>query len=400
MLRNSARRATSCLYGLVAVGTVTVLMLAASLAAAQVPTPQKWNPAVARTLLVYIEQIRKHGLDPQYYEPAELEQAIESGDSRRLELQATESFARVATDLIRGHVEPGKRGHFYMASDPVRPAAIAELIDRSIASGTVAAMLEDLAPRHRQYTALREQLATLSPQQLDERRKIEATLERWRWMPHRQEAQYLLVNLPEYQLHVISDDTEIASHRVIVGKAKTPTPQFATEATGVVFNPSWHVPQSIIAESVGSLVRNRPEVARAQGYTWSYSGGGLRVTQQPGPGNALGQMKLDMPNPFTVYLHDTSNRELFKKEARALSHGCVRTDRPFDLAQRLLDGSGWTRPMIENVVASGKTTRVALKQPMPVFTAYLTAYAGPDGRVGYFADPYSLDGPLQAQLNQ
>jgi L,D-transpeptidase YcbB len=166
-----------------------------------------------------------------------------------------------------------------------------------------------------------------------------------------------------------------------------------------VFNPPWHVPQSIIAESVGRLVRNSPDVARARGYTWSYSDGGLRVTQQPGPGNALGQMKLDMPNPFTVYVHDTSSRDLFDKDERTLSHGCIRTDQPFDLARTLLASAGWTRSMIDEVVATRKTRRVALDQPVPVYTVYLTAYADADGAVRYLDDPYSLDPALNRLLD-
>jgi murein L,D-transpeptidase YcbB/YkuD len=376
-----------------------LLTLAAAVAAAQEPAPRRWNAEVAGTLLAYIEHIDRHGLEPADYAPAELEQAIASGDAQTLERRATDSFSRVASDLALGHIPPGRRGRFYIASDPVDPAGVARLIDVAMEARSVTHVLEGLAPRNSQYAALQSALARLTPEQADERRKIEASLERWRWMPRRMGDRHLLVNIPEYRLHVVAEGREIASHRVIVGKPGTPTPQFSAEVTGVVFNPPWNVPQSIIAESVGRLVRNNPEVARARGYTWSYAGGGLRVTQQPGPGNALGQMKLDMPNPFTVYLHDTSNRELFDREQRTLSHGCVRADKPFDLARLLLTDGSWTQSRIDAVLTSRTTTRAALERPMPVYTVYMTAYPADDGTITYSDDPYSLDAAITRQLD-
>ena len=392
-------RARACLCGIASVATLCLLALTASIAFAQEPTPRYWDAEVAGTLLAYIEHIDRHGLEPADYAPAELEQAIASGDARMLERQATHSFSRVAADLALGHIPPGRRGRFHIASDPFDPAKVARLIDVAMQARSVAHVLEGLAPQDRQYSALRSALARLTPGQDNERRQIEASLERWRWMPRQMGERYLLVNIPEYRLHVVSDGMETASHRIIVGKPGTPTPQFSAQVTGVIFNPPWNVPQSIIAESVGRLVRNSPGTARARGYTWSYAGGGLRVTQRPGPGNALGQMKLDMPNPFTVYLHDTSNRELFDSEQRTLSHGCIRTDKPFDLAELLLADTGWTQSTIDDVLETRRTTRAPLQRPMPVYTVYMTAYAAEDGTIRYSGDPYSLDGAINRLLD-
>ena len=402
MADDRAQRAKSCLYGLAAIPMVWIAATAAAFPLTTdlaVAAPQGWDRMSAAELLIYIERIDSHGLEPADYEPEELSRAIRLGDDGELERQADESFGLVAHDLTNGHVRPGQRRRFYIATEPLESAEIARLIDHALASSNVVGTLDGLAPRTDQYTALRAALGELPASSSAERRKIEASLERWRWMPHEIGEQHLLVNIPEYRLHVLADGKEVASHRVIVGKPQTPTPQFSAEVTGVVFNPSWHVPQSIVAESVGALVRNNPQVARARGYTWSYSGGGLQVTQQPGPGNALGEMKIDMPNPFTVYLHDTSNRELFDRDQRALSHGCIRTDKPFDLARLLLGGTDWTPARIDEVVASRKTTRVALERPMPVYTVYMTAYAAPDGTVSYFDDPYSFDQAINRLLD-
>ena len=350
-------------------------------------------------MLAYIERVGSHGLEPADYNLEELRQAIRSGDDGELEHRASDSFGRLARDLAGGHVPSSQRRQFHMASVSLEPVRIAALIDRALASESPSGVLDDLAPRDPQYGALRAALADLSEGQETQRHKIEASLERWRWMPRQTGARHLVVNIPEYRLHVMADGRETASHRVIVGKPRTPTPQFATQVTGVILNPTWSVPQSIIAESVGSLVRNNPGTARARGYTWSYATGKLRVTQQPGPGNALGQLKLDMPNPFTVYLHDTPSRELFGREERALSHGCIRTDKPFELAARLLAGTDWNSAKIEDVVASKRTTRIPLEQQIPVYTVYMTAFAAPDGTVNYFADPYGLDAGVNRLLD-
>ena len=399
MLDRSVCRARACLFGLLSVVMLWALTLSATVAFAQEPMPRRWDQQAAGSLLAYIERIDRHGLDPEDYAPAALEQALASGDAASLERRATDSFAQVAADLATGRVKPGRRGRYYIASDPIEPMRMARLIDTAIAFGSVAPLLEALAPQNREYAALRAALAGLEAGQDAQRRKIEVSLERWRWLPRDLGDRHLLVNIPEYRLRLIDKDRETASHRVVVGKLQTPTPQFSAQVTAVILNPSWHVPQTIVAESVGRLVRNRPQVARARGYTWSYSGGGLQVTQQPGPQNALGQMKLEMANPLTVYIHDTPSKDLFERDVRAFSHGCIRTHLPFDLAEELLQGTEWGRARIDGGVAARLTKRVPLSSGVPVYVVYMTAVAGPDGTVRFLDDPYRLDAAIAAQLD-
>jgi murein L,D-transpeptidase YcbB/YkuD len=399
LLEASASRARACLYGFVAVAMLWAFTLSAAVAFAQEPMPRRWDQQTAGTLLGYIEQIDSHGLDPADYAPVELEQALVSGDAARLERQATASFARVAADLAIGHVKQGRRGRYFIASDTIEPARMARLIDTAIVFGSVAHVLEALAPQNREYAALRAALRRLEPGQDEERRKVEVSLERWRWLPRDLGNRHLLVNIPEYRLRLLEDDREIAAHRVIVGKLRTPTPQFSAQVTAVILNPSWHVPQSIIAESVGRVVRNSPQVARARGYVWNYLGGGLQVTQQPGPQNALGQMKLEMTNPLSVYIHDTPSKDLFERDVRTFSHGCIRTELPFDLAAVLLQDAGWTRSQIDGGVSARQTRRVPLTNAVPVFVVYMTAVVETDGTVRFLDDPYQLDGAIAAQLD-
>lgn len=395
---SSPPRALSCLHGLAAVVFVWLLVLAGSIAAAQDPGPRHWNRQAASALFAYIEHIDRHGLDADDYAPAELLRAIESGDPQELEARATHSFGLVALDLATGHVRPGNRGRNYIVSDTLAPAEVARLIDVAIASGNSASVLERLAPDNAQYAALREALAALPAGSDKERRQIEVNLERWRWLPHTLGDRYLMVNIPEYRLRLMTGGSEAESHRVIVGKPRTPTPQFSANVQAVILNPSWHVPQSIVAESVGRLVRTAPQTARSRGYTWAYAAGRLQVTQVPGPNNALGQIKLDMPNPLSVYVHDTPSKELFERAERGFSHGCIRTQDPFGLGETLLAGAGWNRAMIDEAVAARQTRRVPLAGPVPIHVVYLTAVAGADGSVEYLGDPYSLDAALAAKL--
>lgn len=232
------------------------------------------------------------------------------------------------------------------------------------------------------------------------RRALLVNLERWRRMPTDLGPRYLLVNIPEAVVRLVVNDRVERVYKVIVGKPTTPTPRFSASVTGVILNPSWIVPDSIIAESVGALVRARPAAARAKGYTWFRTAGGrLRVIQRPGPGNALGQVKLDMPNDYRVYLHDTPSKELFAADRRTFSHGCIRVEDALGLAEYLLDGSGWNRARIDAAIGTRRTERIALVPALPVHVVYLTAFADPDGTVHLIDDPYNLDAGVSAQIS-
>lgn len=395
----SSSRSNSCLCGVVAVFTFWVLAMFASAAFAQDATPRHWDPDTAGSLLSYIEQVGSHGLDPADYRPAQLKNALNSSDPAALEKAADESFGLLAADLAIGHVRPGERGRYYIEPNSLDPALVARMIDMAITAHKVSWVLDSFAPQNTEYTALRTALAGPDGQDASKRLQLKVALERWRWLPRNQGSSYLVVNIPEYRLRMIEGAKAIADHKVIVGQTTKQTPQFATRVTGVILNPTWTVPQSIIAESVGGLVRRSPATARSRGFTWSSSGGHLSVVQGPGPGNSLGQIKLDMPNPLTVYLHDTPSKSLFDKDNRTFSHGCMRLQSPFDLAEKLLGNVGWSRARIDGVVASGVTTRVALRTSLPVYVVYLTAVPQPGGSILYLKDPYKLDAGLAARLN-
>ncbi len=190
-------------------------------------------------------------------------------------------------------------------------------------------------------------------------------MDRWRWLARDLGPQYLITNVPEFQLRLTVKDRIISTYRTVVGKpGRTATPQLAEMVEGVVFNPTWTVPQSIVkGEGLGAKVLANPAWAKRNGYVGTKGANGyISVVQQPGPGNSLGQMKLEMPNPHAIFFHDTPSRHLFANDSRALSHGCIRTERALELAITMaILGKGASKDEAVAISSSGKYTKVMLK---------------------------------------
>ncbi len=217
---------------------------------------------------------------------------------------------------------------------------------------------------------------------------LAANIERWRLIDGDFSGRYLVVNAAAFELTLWDGRTPVRRWPVIVGRTRTPTPEFTATVSGIVFNPWWEIPSSIAREGIASMVSNRPREAARRGYV--YQDG--RYRQRPGAGNALGRMKLVMPNPFSVFLHDTSNPSLFANEDRALSHGCVRVSDALEFAATLLAVQpGWDRARVDALVESGATETVALDQPIPVYISYFTAEPDSDGTIRFYPDIYRRD---------
>lgn len=217
------------------------------------------------------------------------------------------------------------------------------------------------------------------------RRVIIATnLDRWRNLPAQLGRRHLMVNVPAQEVVLWENGVPVQRWRAIVGRPRTPTVSFSTEVTGVNLNPWWYIPQSIVRESIGRLVRTNPAEARRRGYV--VSGGSYR--QRPGPGNALGRMKLVMPNSHAIYLHDTPARHLFAETERAFSHGCIRVEDAMGFAATL---AGMTRSELEAIAANGRTQTVPLAEPIPVHITYFTATPGEGSELSYLNDIYGRD---------
>jgi len=249
--------------------------------------------------------------------------------------------------------------------------------------------------------------------------QVRANLERARWVVNGLSDSFILVNLPAFKVYVIKDRRNVWETRAQVGKAARMTPSFRANMQYLVFNPDWTVPPTILREDVlGAMKKGQNAVARKglkiydrQGnevppasIDWSTASARsfpYTLRQPPGPANALGRVKFIFPNPHAIFLHDTPSRELFASDTRTFSSGCIRVEKPLDLAGVLLEGQpDWTRPRIDEVVATKETQTVYLKQPLPVLIVYWTVSVGASGGIRTARDVYNLDPPLIRALDR
>ncbi|HYG46812.1 MAG TPA: L,D-transpeptidase family protein [Allosphingosinicella sp.] len=359
---------------------------AAPVAPTASPIGADWSRDDAQELLAYIERVNEEGLDPADYKPAALREAIEArGDA--LDTVATQTFLKLAGDLMFGHVRGDSRIDWHVKDDSWNVYDQQALLDRAV-KGDLAETLNSLLPTHPQYAALKGLLAD-SKVDAKTRDRIRINLDRWRWLPRDLGSKYVIVNVPAYTVALVENGQTLNRRRAVAGAIKTPTPSLSAVITGAIFNPWWEVPSSIA-----------PEVRGKKGYVAVKDDNGkvIRWRQPPGPSNALGRVKLVMGNPHAIYLHDTNAKNLFNRQARAFSHGCIRTEDAVGFAETLLDGTEWDRGKIDQTLATGKATQANLAAPVPVYIVYFTVAATSDGPPMSYADLYGRDGKVLAAL--
>lgn len=347
----------------------------------------RWTRPAAQDLLAYVRQVGQEGLDPVDYAPERLAAALAANDEGLLSTAATDTFLRLSSDLALGHVRSDSRLGWHTPDTEFDVQQQWDLMQRIVAGESVRAILDALLPLHPQYAELKLLLAR-SPDAAV-RNKVRANMDRWRWLPRDLGKRYIIVNVPAFTVALVEDGQVIARRNVVVGKPSTPTPQINAVATGVILNPWWDVPKSIY-----------PEVRGKKGYVTVKNGDKLHYRQPPGPSNALGRIKLVMPNNLAIYLHDTPAKSLFSRKVRAFSHGCIRTQDPLGFAELLINDPKWDRAAIDKAVAGGKSVRVNATVATPVYIAYFTAAAraNDEGLLTY-ADIYGRDKPVLAELD-
>lgn len=250
--------------------------------------------------------------------------------------------------------------------------------------------------------------------------QIRVNLERARWV--REVAtdanDFVIVNIAGFYVRQVEDSASAWETRAIVGAKYHMTPIFAANMKYIVFNPTWTVPHSIIRKEMLQKMKADPNYLPSRNFDlvdrsgrkvdpasvdWakvSANNFPYKVVQRPGPRNALGQVKFIFPNSYSVYLHDTPGRQLFSRSERTFSHGCIRTENPLDLAERLLaDQPKWTREAIDRTIEGGKTTTVRLSEPLRVFLLYWTAEPAEEGGVRFYEDAYKRDPAVLAALD-
>ena len=367
------------------------------------PSVQQWSLANAQTLLAAIEGIGAEGLDPRDYRPGPLRSAIELGEGAELNALASQLFTWLVEDLRDGRTPMTARKQWFVVDPDPDLLPTGELMDRALKENNVTGVLARLTPAHPDYAALKAALAETPESDTQRRKMIRANMDRWRWLARDLGGQYLITNVPEFQLRLTVNDQIIRTYKTIVGKpGRTATPQLAETVQGVVFNPTWSVPQSIVkGEGLGAKVLNNPGWARSQGYKATKAADGtVYVVQQPGATNSLGRMKLDMPNPHAIFLHDTPSRHLFGQDNRALSHGCIRTERALELAMTIaILGQGASKDEAVKISSSGEYTKVPVIKTMPVYITYFTMGRDIEGELRTFKDIYGRDAPVLAALD-
>lgn len=287
-----------------------------------------------------------------------------------------------------------------------------------------------LTPRTRQAFNAEAPRPAAKPQSLAP--KLVLNMERWRWMPEEMGAFHVWQNTPEYTVRVVKDGAVIHQARVVVGKVGNQTPVFSARMQYVVFHPEWGVPDSIKVKEILPYLKPSQDDIFGGLFGGAFGGGvdtrvlekhNLRVSfngktvdatqvnwnevdirrytfiQPAGSANVLGLVKFRFPNKHDVYMHDTPQRDLFNKEARAFSHGCVRVQDPIRFAEVLLQqDKGWMPDQIRGIVDAGQTQEIELTNRIPVHLSYFTTVAGDNGQIKVFDDIYGHDARLAAAL--
>ena len=218
-------------------------------------------------------------------------------------------------------------------------------------------------------------------------------MNRFQQMPLTDSATRLVVNIPEYKLHVYEGSQHIFDMEVVVGSEEHKTVLFDDEMTNVVFSPYWNVPPKIVENELLPAMRRTKNYLRNNGYEITgYEAGLPVIRQKPGLQNALGQVKFVFPNDHGIYFHDTPAKGLFQHPKRAFSHGCIRLSEPYKLAQYILKNvPGWTSDKIWNAMAAGTEQWVKLPKPVEVSITYYTAWVDAGGLLNFRQDVYGLD---------
>ena len=373
------------------------------------------NAGDVRAAIAILQQSDADGLDPTTYRVHATPARDESSISARFDIELTDAVLAYIHDMRGGRLSRDRVGFDVGLSSAAFDAP--EVLSRALANRAVASLPSALAPPHPEYARLKNALAQYrnlatvkAGQQIalqgdtaadaDSSARADAiiaNMERWRWLPNRFEDTYVEVNTADATLKVVRQGQVVLVSRLVTGKRSTPTPLFQALITGVTINPPWIIPASIARNEIWPKERRHPGYLASHHMVLDSARGGLR--QLPGPGNSLGQIKLEMANQFNSYLHDTPAKALFAKEDRHFSHGCMRTEQIRPLASFALSGDTTSAlERIQAAIATGETQRLSIEKPIPVYVLYWTAIAKEDGSVQFLPDVYGRDAKMLVAL--
>ncbi|HVH73563.1 MAG TPA: L,D-transpeptidase family protein [Stellaceae bacterium] len=354
--------------------------------------------AQANALVNAVLRAGRQGLSPDLFHANQLRQITRLPPLDR-ELLLSDAFLSYADALARGAV-PVERRSDDEALTP-GPIDVAAALDAAMASPDPAAAIEALAPTTPAYRTLRQALqgyrldASAGDRATTSRlREIEVNLERQRWLPRRLPADRLWVNVADERLVLYLADRPVFTTRVVVGQdvKRNQSPEFRTTIDGILYNPPWDIPEDIATREIMPKVRRDPDYLAQHDMVMLPDG---LLQQLPGPDAGLGLLMFEMDNPYGVYLHDTSEKYLFTRADRRVSHGCIRVQHVRELAALLMH-----QPIdkVDQAIATGSTTRVNLPVPVPVFVVYQTAFVGTGGKLEFRPDVYNRDAEIWRDL--
>jgi murein L,D-transpeptidase YcbB/YkuD len=379
----------------------------------------------ARTAIDSLKDAEAEGLRAADYVVADAGRDPDVKALARAELSLTIATLAYARDAASGRVP-----YSQVSPDIAYPAQRFNRLDglvRLATADNVAEALASFGPPQAGYLALKGQLKQFraalaasrsrnplnrSRQVANEQSRLEATvgkivvnMERWRWMPRELGANHVIVNIPDFTLNVVRDSAMAWTTRIIVGERSTPTPIISADMTSITLSPIWNVPKSIAEKEYFSATANDPEWAdhleRIGMHAVRYSDGSLHVYQTPGEWNALGQIRFNFPNKFSVYQHDTPDRPLFAQKARNFGHGCIRVEDPLVYAAILLaivvPERDYTVERIHGLLV-GDEINIEFPKPIPVHLTYQTAFVDDAGNLRMREDIYRHDERLLAAL--
>lgn len=372
------------------------------------------------SLLKTLREAEAEGLRPRDYHLARLDSLraeLRQGTQRspaahaallaQVDLLLTDALLTYGGHVLYGRLSP--RTSTIMFDTSPEKLDLVEVVQQGLETNRLSEALQRLLPLHPEYARLRQALSKYrdTPGAEGRVRQILQNMERWRWLPQELGARYILVDVIGYQLDVMERDQSAFNMRVVVGKPSWPTPVLSSAISHVVLSPDWRVPVSIATRELLPILRSNPgylaqhnmrltsgsraiDPRRVNWGQVSASNFPYSLRQEPGPKNPLGTIKFLFQNRFQVYLHDTTSRSLFAKPDRALSHGCVRVERPTDLAEYVLRGV-----MSRDRIAAGQGQRVSrtvpLAEPIPIYLVYRTVIAKEDGSLQFRPDIYGYD---------
>lgn len=361
--------------------------------------------ANAKLAIAVLSNAASEGLDPGRYRLF-----VNKGSAEADDVAISAAVLAYMRDLAIGR--PDLRALDADVSLPPRFLDISSLLNDALRQGRLAAMLESLAPQYPDYAALKAALAhDTVPADV-----IAANMERWRWLPSAWEPDRIVINAADAQLQLWLGGKMVLTSRVIVGRPRDRTPILRAEGAGITINPPWTVPRSIAAKEILPKLKANPaylaehDMVLLDGpagdphglhVNWRVVRAGTfpyRIRQYPGPRNPLGRIKIELPNRFDVYLHDTPGKAAFAKANRALSHGCVRVEQILPLASYAVSGDLGTMEKISQAIDAEGTQYLPLSRRLPVYFLYWTAFVGPDGALQARPDIYGRDQRLIAAM--